>query len=92
MLNSSDHLLNRILTFFYKIFLVAWPGSGARGHKTTRKLFVAYQMTQNGRVIKVYIAETEVQQLLSQNTSIFREATTQNRRQTLCRSKVNCKK
>jgi len=60
---------------------VAWPGSGARGHKTTL-FFVPHKVTGNK-------AATELPQLLSQNTNMFREATAQVRRQTLCSSKVN---
>jgi len=48
-------------------------------------------MTRNNTLNKVHVAATELPQLLSQNTNIFREATAQRCCQTLCSSKVNRK-
>ena len=53
------------------------------------KLFVAHKMAQNNTLNKVHVAATVLPQLLSQNTNMFGEATTQSHCQTLCSSKVN---
>jgi len=50
---------------------VVSPGTGARGHKTTRKLFVSYIMTRNNTTNNVHVAATEPRQLLSQNIYYF---------------------
>jgi len=59
------------------------------GAQKYMKLFVAHKMTQNNTLNKVRVSATELSQMLSQNTSMFGEATAQSRRQTLCSSKVN---
>jgi len=60
------------------------------GTQNYKKLFVAHKMTRNNTLNKVHVAATELpQQLLSQNTNVFGEATAQSRCQTLCRCKVN---
>ena len=53
------------------------------------KLFVTHKMMQNNTLNKVHVAATELPQMLSQNTGMFGEATTESRCKTLCSSKVN---
>jgi len=53
------------------------------------KLFVAHKIMQNITLNKVHVALTELPQLLSRHTNMFREATTQSHCRTLCRSEVD---
>jgi len=46
-------------------------------------------MMRNNTLNKVHVDTTELPQLLSENTNMFGEATTQSRCQTLCSCKVN---
>jgi len=63
-----------------------------RGAQNYMKLFVEQKMTRNNTLNKVHVAATELPQLLSQNTDMFREATAQSRRHTvqLNWKKINC--
>ena len=61
------------------------------GTKLHKSFFLEHKMTRNNTLHKVHVAGTELPQLLSQNTNMFREAAAQRCCQTFCRSEVNRK-
>jgi len=53
---------------------MASPGSGARAGEAQNymKLFVAHKVTPYNTVNKIHVVPTELSQLLSQNTNVWR--------------------